>query len=78
MATQAPKQPNKKVKKFRDMDVPALQNTLVELQKESFNLKFQNTLSKLENVSLIKQKRRDIARVKTLIRENEIKGQAKA
>jgi large subunit ribosomal protein L29 len=66
-----------KVAKFREMDLSGLTNSLSDLENEYFELKFQNTLSKLENVSLIRQKRKDIARVKTLIREEADKEQAK-
>lgn len=67
----------KKISKFRELDLGSLKTNLNTLESEYFELKFQNSLSKLENVSLIKQKRRDIARVKTLLREGEIKEQAK-
>ena len=60
-----------KVSEFKEMDASGLKTVLTDLEAEYFDLKFQNTLSKLENVSLIKQKRRDIARVKTVIREKE-------
>lgn len=64
--------------KFREMDISGLKMALIDMEAEYFNLRFQNSLSKLENVSLIRQKRRDIARVKTLIREHDLKGQVKA
>jgi ribosomal protein L29 len=41
------------------------------MESEYFDLKFQAALSKLENVSLIKLKRRDIARIKTIIQEKD-------
>ncbi len=45
------------------------------LQKQLFNLRSQAMTEKVENVRGIKNLKRDIARVKTIIRENELKGQ---
>ena len=60
-----------KVAEYRELDNGALEITLQDLEAEYFDLKFQAALSKLENVSLIRQKRRDIARIKTVIKETE-------
>ncbi len=60
-----------KVAEYREMDVSGLKNALNEMENELFDLKFQAALSKLENVSLIKTKRRDIARLKTIIQEKQ-------
>jgi large subunit ribosomal protein L29 len=46
-----------------------LQDTLVNLRKEQFNLRFQRATGQLEAVGRIKQVRRDIARVKTIMAE---------
>ncbi|MFC1584406.1 50S ribosomal protein L29 [Fibrobacterota bacterium] len=58
-----------KIAEYRGMDDNGLKNKLTELEAEYFDLKFQAALSKLENVCLIKHKRRDIARIKTIIKE---------
>jgi large subunit ribosomal protein L29 len=58
-----------KVSEYRELDMHGLKNKLNDLEAEYFDLKFQAALSKLENVCLIKQKRQDIARVKTIIKE---------
>jgi large subunit ribosomal protein L29 len=42
---------------------------LLDLRKEQFNLRFQRATGQLEAVSRIRQVRRDIARVKTIITE---------
>jgi len=60
-----------KVKEYRELDIVGLGNKLDEIESEFFDLKFQSSLSKLENVCLIRQKRRDIARIKTLMQENK-------
>lgn len=42
---------------------------LAQLKKEQFNLRFQKATGQLEKVSRVNQVRRDIARIKTIIRE---------
>ena len=46
------------------------------LKKELFNLRFQHVTGQLENPLKMRELKRDIARVKTVIRENELKAQA--
>ena len=57
------------VSEYKELDISGLKNTLSELEAEYFDLKFQNALAKLENVRLIRQKRRDIAKIKTVIKQ---------
>ena len=45
-----------------------------EAREELFNLRFQNVTGQLENPQKMKELKKDIARVKTVIRENELKG----
>ncbi len=59
-------------KQLRDMTVPELQHSLDELYQEQFNLRFQTSTRQLENTSRIRQVRRDIARIKTVLREREL------
>ena len=61
-----------KISEYRGLDLNGLKSALNELESEYFDLKFQAALSKLENVSLIKQKRRDIARIKAVIKEQRM------
>ena len=49
-----------------DMTVDQLQDELVKLKKEQFNLRFQAATGQLENTSRVRQVRRDIARIKTI------------
>lgn len=44
-----------------------LKDELVSLRKESFNLRFQSATGQLENTSRVKEVRRDIARIKTIL-----------
>ncbi|MBV8963412.1 MAG: 50S ribosomal protein L29 [Hyphomicrobiales bacterium] len=53
---------------LKAMDADALQDELLRLKKEQFNLRFQRATGQLENTSRVRVVRRDIARVKTLAR----------
>jgi len=56
-------------KELRDKTPDQLRDELVTLKKESFNLRFQQATSQLENTSRMRQVRRDTARVKTILNE---------
>jgi len=66
-----------KTKEMRDMTNVELDQRLTELKGELFNLRFQLATGQLENPLRIRNIRKDIARAKTIIRENELK-QARA
>ena len=55
------------VKELNNKSVDELNNELVAAKKELFNLRFQNATNQLENTSRIKEVRRNIARIQTLI-----------
>lgn len=55
------------VKDLREESVAALQEQLVAAKKELFNLRFQNATNQLENTSRIKEVRKNIARIQTVI-----------
>ena len=63
-----------KAKEIREMSVSELEAKLKDLKAELFNLRFQHATNQLDNPIRIADLRKDIARVKTVIRENEIKG----
>jgi len=65
-----------KVVDVRTKTPDQLNEDLAALKKEQFNLRFQKATGQLEKTMRVKQVRRDIARVKTVIRENMNKGQA--
>ena len=48
-----------------------LKQTIAELRKEAFNLRFQRASGQLENTSRIRRVRRDIAQVKTVVRQRK-------
>ena len=62
-----------KASEMRQMDNAALEAKVKELKAELFNLRFQLATGQLENSMAIQNVRRDIARAKTLIRQNELK-----
>jgi large subunit ribosomal protein L29 len=64
---------NADIKSVRDMDVSRLKDELVNLKKEQFNLRFQQATGQLEKSSRIREVRRSIARVQTVIREKSPK-----
>ena len=57
---------------LRELDVEELESRLSEAKRELFNLRFQVVTGQLDNVSRIRQVRRDVARIKTILREQEI------
>ena len=62
-----------KAKQFHEMADHELEQKLVDLKTEFFNLRFQKATGQLGNPLSIREVKKDIARVKTLIRENELK-----
>ena len=58
-----------KIGDIRAKSADELSTMLLDLRKEQFNLRFQRATGQLEALSRIKQVRRDIARVKTIIGE---------
>ncbi|QNO14783.1 50S ribosomal protein L29 [Alkalicella caledoniensis] len=62
-----------KAKEVRDLTAQELTQKLDNLKGELFNLRFQLATGQLENPMRIRQVRKDIARIKTVIRERELK-----
>ena len=50
----------------RGMTLDQLEDEVLKLKKESFNLRFQRATGQLENTARVRQVRRDIARMKTI------------
>ena len=63
-----------KANEVRKMSAAELENKLAELKKDLFNLRLQHATNQLDNPVRIAQVKRDIARVKTIIREQELAG----
>jgi len=58
-------------KEIRELGVAELEKKVKDLGQELFNLKFQLHTGHLENSARIRQVRRDIARVRTVLREKQ-------
>ena len=63
-----------KAEEFRDLDNTELSHRLGELKEEQFRLRFRQATMQLENPKVLQEIRRDIARIKTIIRERELAG----
>ena len=61
-----------KIKDARELNEKELEEKAKELKEELFNLRFQEATGQLENYMRIKEVRRSIARVKTVIRERAL------
>ena len=62
-----------KAKQIHEMTDQELTDKLAALKDELFNLRFQHATGQLENANVLKTVKKDIARVKTVIRERELK-----
>ena len=62
-----------KANEIRKMSAAELEAKLVELKKELFMLRMQHATNQLDNPLKIAAVKKDIARIKTIIRENETK-----
>ena len=60
------------LKKIREMSEAELNAELSKMKKDLFNLRFQHVTGQLENPIKMRETKRDIARVKTIIREMEL------
>jgi large subunit ribosomal protein L29 len=65
-----------KVADIRAMSLDQLDDEVVKLKKERFNLRFQRATGQLENSARLRETRRDIARIKTVAKQKR-DGQAK-
>lgn len=57
---------------YRTRSNEELQQNLQEVQEELFGLKFQFNIGQLEDISVLKKTRKDIARIKTILKEREL------
>ena len=63
-----------KLSEIRDKSIAELNEELVALKEELFRLRFQHATNQLENPLQLRSVKRDIARVKTILRERELQG----
>ena len=64
-----------KANEVRKLSSADLEKKLTELKKDHFQLRLQHATNQLENPVRINEVKRDIARVKTIIREQQLAGQ---
>ena len=60
-----------KASELRELSLEELGHALTDLTQELFNLRFQHATDQLENPMRLKQTKRDIARIKTVLRERK-------
>ena len=61
---------------LKAMTTDQLQDELLTLKKEQFNLRFQKATGQLEKTARVRQIRRDIARIKTVARQKAVESKA--
>lgn len=61
-----------KASEIKEMSVEELNEKLGNLKEELFNLRFQLAINQLENTARLKAVKKDIARIKTTLREAEL------
>ncbi|MGB9905995.1 MAG: 50S ribosomal protein L29 [Candidatus Saccharicenans sp.] len=63
-----------KIRELRELSVDELKQKELELKDQLFKLRFQKSLGQLDNPMKIRNLRRDLARIKTLLKEFQTKG----
>ncbi len=61
-----------KASELRELSLEELERKLEDLTQELFNLRFQHATDQLENPMRLRQTKKDVARVKTFLRERQI------
>ncbi len=65
-----------RTKELHELTVDELNTKLKELSEELFNLRFRHAIGQLENPASLKACKKDIAKVKTILREKELQAKA--
>ena len=63
-----------KAAEIRDLSVEEINQKLAETKEELFNLRFQNATGQLDNYKRLRDLKRDVARIKTVLRARELAG----
>ncbi len=61
-----------KIEDVRNFTLDQLEDELIKLKREQFNLRFQKATSQLTNTARVREVRRTIARIKTVEREKRV------
>ena len=65
-----------KTKELHELTVDELNTKIKELTEELFNLRFRHAIGQLENPASLKTCKKDIAKIKTILREKELGAKA--
>ena len=63
-----------RIEEIREKSIPELNDKVLELKKELFELRFQQATGQLESPNKFKETKKTIARIKTVITEKEMQG----
>jgi len=63
-----------KLKEYRSMSADALQEKVLSIQEELMNLRFRHASGQLEQTAQLRNLRKDIARIKTVLKQTEVRG----
>ncbi len=63
-----------KARELRDLAADAIVSKVKEMEANLFTMRFQASMGKLENTSLLQTARRDIARAKTVLKQKSVAG----
>ncbi|MCI4445065.1 MAG: 50S ribosomal protein L29 [Candidatus Aminicenantes bacterium] len=63
-----------KIRELRELSADELKQKELELKDQLFKLRFQKSLGQMDNPMKIRNVRRDIARIKTILKESQNKG----
>lgn len=66
------------LEKIRELSAVEMENRLDDLKKELFNLRFQHAINQLDNPARMKAVKKEIAIIKTVLRENELRESAES
>ncbi len=66
------------ISEIKEKSVPELNNMLKDLKEDLFKLRFRHAVNQLENPMRLKAVKKDIARVKTVLRERELQDGAES
>lgn len=61
-----------KVAEIRELNEAEIEERIGQIQEELFRLRFRSATQELENSALLRQLRRDLARLKTVLRQREL------
>lgn len=61
-----------KINEIRDLSTQEIQDKIQDLKEELFNLRFQNAMNQLDNPMRIPAVKKDIAKLKTILKEQEL------